>query len=156
MNSIMKEEMPLGQYGIPTRMATIHPMWCASRNRMDSTASTVDVVVSAPTPVEEAQADRERLGAAIACLRRRASEEGGDGFVLGRDPADPRMHVRSAELALGVDHVFIWDRWIGEAPSVEWRDVASVSTSDLSIEIRLVDGRSLFLHADVDWKNRSA
>ncbi len=143
MNTMMKEEVPLEQSGIPMRMASVHPMWTASRQP----CRTQDMT-------EGADADRRRLAEAVARLRRQADEQGGDGFLLGHDPRNPRMHVRSNELALGVDSVFVWDRSIGEAPGVEWRDVASISTSDFSIEMLLVDGRTIFLHADIDWSQR--
>lgn len=117
-----------------------------------------DIAIAPTKPLSGVQLalDREQFEGWIEQAHADARSEGGHGLLLGYDPLRPERSI--AEGALGVSDacVFLWDRPRGAGPLFEWSEVAMVSANRGSptAAVFLVDGRSVFLQAGIDWYNR--
>lgn len=119
---------------------------------------TLRQVITPTTPITgiEAQLNKEQFEGWMADAQAQALTEDGDGFLLGYDPLNPDKRLAASELGMTDECVFDWGRDRGVPPMFEWSEVAAFSANRGSptAEIYLVDGRSVFIHADVDWYNR--
>lgn len=171
MSDLVMEDAVLDLSDIVTETAIVHTMPLVGTRRdtlpsfrfaPTSSLSMADIepgictVITGTAPIsgQELEACREELADALASLRREAEAEGNDGFLLGFDPLNPTVRIPSSELALGADCLFVWNRAPGEGPVFEWDQVAHLCTTPLSIGIYLIDGRTVFLYANIDWWNR--
>jgi hypothetical protein len=170
MQDLVMEPMALDLSHVTTQTAVVHALphvgpHCLAipsfRMAATSSLSMRDVepgmrtVITGTSPIsgQELAASRQELAEAVARLRTAADDEGGDGFLLGYDPLNPDRRIPSSELALGDACLFVWDRAPGEGPVFEWDEVAYLLTTETSIEVYLVDGRTAFIHAAIDWWN---
>lgn len=99
---------------------------------------------------------REQFRGWLEQADRMALDESGHGIRIGYDPLRPDRHAAFSDIGMTDECVFLWDRPRGDGPLFEWSDVAAMTANrdEESAMILLVDGRSVFLHADVDWDNR--
>jgi hypothetical protein len=123
----------------------------------DALASgSIAIVPTKPLSGVQLGLDREQFEGWIEQAHADAREEGGHGLLLGYDPLRPERTIDEGQLGLSDDCVFLWDRPRGAGPMFEWSEVAMVSANRGSptASVFLVDGRSVFLHAAIDWFNR--
>ena len=118
----------------------------------------VGMVVTATTPIDgvEARLSVEQLEGWVRQAGAMGAAEGGSAILVGYDPLRPESRIDAGDLGITDAAVFDWLREAGIPPLFTWDEVAAISANRGSptASIYLVDGRAVFLHADVDWRNR--
>lgn len=120
----------------------------------------IAVTLAEPASPVTLEMDRQQLIGWLEQAGRMASDEDGSGILIGYDPLRPerRAEVSPTRNDIMVTSVgaLVWDGNAAHDVLFEWKDVAALSANrdEESAMILLADGRSVFLHADVDWDNR--
>jgi hypothetical protein len=115
-------------------------------------ADHMEITITPIRPISDLQAglERDRLTAWIAQADASAKEEGGSGILLGHDQLAPERRIAADAFDVAQDEV------VADGSQLfRWADVGSFTTSEggLTATAWLIDGRTVFLHADVDWHN---
>ena len=112
----------------------------------------VDVVLTSTRPVSafEAHLERQQLAGWLVEAKAASDEVEAAGLLLGYDPLNPERTFQPADVSVTDELVSL-----GGAPLFRWDEVARASAcrGSHTASYVLVDGRSVFLHADIDWFN---
>ena len=122
---------------------------------LDNVAVTL---AEAASPVTQ-HLDRQQLTGWLEQAGVMSAAEGGSGILIGYDPLRPDRKVKVSyaysDIIVTAGGGIVHNGTTSDV-LFAWEDVAAVSANrdEESAMILLADGRSIFLHADVDWDNR--
>lgn len=136
-----------------SRIMTARDLVAETGGRVGSDLLITLAEAASPLTIE---LDRQQLTGWLAQAGDMAADEEGEGLLMGYDPLRPDRRIAASDVTVTDDAVLVR----GDAGATEtlfaWSDVAALSANrDAdSAMVLLADGRSVFLHADVDWDNR--
>lgn len=111
-----------------------------------------DLVITSTRPISlfEAGLEREQLAGWLIESKAVSDSVKAEGLLLGYDPLNPERTFQPGDVAIDETGVSL----SGE-PLFGWNEVARASAcrGSHTASYFLVDGRSVHLHADIDWFN---